>query len=91
MGRDRVSARILCRCGHQWDLCAPVGVPVPESLRCRPTGVPIVSNSRSDICCPMCRRTLFLTDSKLQACIEDRLREARERHVHAGTVVVDLR
>lgn len=83
---------ILCRCGFKWDLCVPVGLDVPEPLVCHP-GAPLArpTNSRSDICCPECRCTLFSADSRLRACIEDRLREGRERHIHFGAVVVDLR
>ena len=92
MRYDYTKTMILCPCGYKWDLCVSVDLTVPEPLRCH-RGVPIArpTNSRSDICCPECRRTLFSADSKLRTWVEDELCRARERHVRHGTVVLDLR
>ena len=90
MRHDRTKAKIVCRCGHEWDLCVPVGLAAPEPLRCGPGGS-IVSSARSDIGCPECGLTLFRSERELRACIEDELRRARERHARSGSVVVRLR
>jgi len=87
---DCTKAKIVCRCGHEWDLCVPVDLSVPEPLWCRP-GRSIVSSVRSDIGCPACSLTLFRSEDELRGCIEDELRRARERHARCGTVVVRRR
>lgn len=87
-----VSVTIQCRCGFEWVLCVPVGVGVPEPLRCHP-GAPIAvpGVGRSDVCCPRCRFTLFPGDPALRSRVEDELRRGRGTHVRAGTVVIDCR
>ena len=87
---DCTKAKIVCRCGYEWDLCVPVGLTVPEPLWCRP-GRSIVLSTRSDIGCPGCGFTLFRSEHELRSCIEDELCRAREHHARYGTVVVRLR
>ena len=92
MQHNTTEAMILCRCGFRWDLCVPVGMEVPEALRC-PPGEPIArpSNARRDICCPKCRSTLFSSDPKLRFRVETELRRGVGGHVGRGAVVVDCR
>ena len=85
-------ARVLCRCGFKWDLRVPVRLAVPESLQCHPgMSIDRPTNSRSALCCPECRRTLFSTDSELKACSENEFRGRCESHVRFGTVLLDRR
>ena len=91
MRHDCTNAKIVCRGGHELDLCVRIGFTVPEPLRCSLDGVPIVSGTRSDIGCRECGLTMFRSEHELRACIEDELRRAREHHARDGTVVVRLR
>lgn len=90
MRPDCTKAKIVCRCGYEWDLCVPVDLTVPEPLWCLP-GQSIVSSTRSDIGCPRCGFTLYGSEHKLRASIEDELQRARWHHARYGTVVVRLR
>ena len=87
MRHNCTKAKIVCCCGHKWDLCVRVGLAVPEPLLCHP-GQPIGKNARSDIGCPECGGTLFRSARELRSCIEDELRRAREHHARSGTVGV---
>ena len=88
---NRNKARIICRCGHEWDTGVLVGREVPEALQC-PSGERITGSrsSRSDICRPRCKDMLLSAVAELRDCIENKLRTGREVHVRAGTVVVDF-
>lgn len=90
MRHDYTNAKIVCRGGHELDLCVLVGLSVPEPLRCSP-GRSIVSSTRSGISCPECSLTLFRSEHEMRTRIEDELLSARERHARCGTVVVRLR
>lgn len=90
MRPDCTKAKIVCRCGYEWELCVPVDLSVPDALWCRP-GRSIMSNTRSDIGCPRCGLSLFKSEHELRSCIEGELRAARERHARYGTVVVRRR
>ena len=92
MRYNYTKAMILCRCDFKWDLCVPVGLEIPESLRCRP-GKPIAerNNARSDIYCLNCRTTLFSSDQELRTRLERELRRGFTKSVHRGTIVVDCR
>ncbi len=84
--------RICCRCGHDWDLCVPVAVPVPDAICCSP-GRPIrqTGTVRSEIACPRCRCVLLRSDDELRAAVEGELCRRAPAHAQRGTVLLDCR
>ena len=74
MRHDCTNTKIVCRCGHERNICVRVGFTVPEPLRCALDGRSIMSSTRSDIGCPRCSLSLFKSEHELRSCIEGELR-----------------